>query len=169
MIGQQFGRLIVIEKAGKGRDRHILWKCKCECGAEVIVQSNHLRSGHTRSCGCLQVEGVSKKNYKHGFSRRQKRFRLYKIWTDMKKRCNNPNHRAFEHYGARGIKVCQEWEDSFMNFFRDMAESHDTHLAKYGTRDTTLDRIENDSGYSPSNCRWATRKIQSQNRRRSAS
>lgn len=169
MIGLRFGRLVVIEKAGKQKDRHILWKCKCDCGNEVVAQSSHLRSGHTRSCGCLQVESVVKKNYRHGCSSRSKRFRLYKIWTDMKKRCNNPNNWAFEHYGGRGIKVCSEWENSFANFYRDMAESHNAHLAKYGIKDTTLDRKDNDLGYSPSNCRWATRKIQSQNRRRSAS
>ena len=125
----------------------------CDCGKETIVYESNLGKC-TFSCGCLSRDKSKEHNSKHG----QSRTRLFTIWSGMRHRCRNPKLREYPDYGGRGIKVCKEWDDSF-EAFRDWAMSHGY------TEELTLDRIDNDGNYEPSNCRWITMKEQQANKR----
>jgi hypothetical protein len=153
LTGKRFERLIVTEFIGTLK-RNQVWRCICDCGNERDALKHHLLVGKAKSCGCHKPNYDSKKN------------RLYKIWTQMKARCNNHNHSQYKNYGGRGIEVCERWQ-SFEKFRDDLSESHDTHAAIYGVRNTTLERIDNDKGYNPENCKWATKKEQRRNCRQS--
>lgn len=147
--GRKYGRLKVIERvANKGEKA--AWKCECECGNETIVTTTALQSGNTKSCGCLLHERITK----HGMYKTK----LYKTWNNMISRCYCNSFRNFKNYGGRGITVCKEWKECFRNFA--------VWALSHGYSDElTLDRIDVNGNYEPSNCRWITNKEQQQNKR----
>jgi len=145
ITGQRFGRLVVLHKTRKRCCGHIIWLCKCVCGKLVEVLSSDLRSGRTKSCGCLWKEVMTI----HGDNRRGKISRLYSIWENMKSRCLNPKRLDYKYYGGRGIKICKEWKNSY-TIFKNWA------LANRYRDDLTIDRVDNNRGYCPENCHWVS-------------
>lgn len=136
-----------------GRYRR-MFLCQCDCGSEIICSLANLTSGNTSSCGCLKRELVSKNNSTH----HQSKTRLYKCWLRMRNRCYREENENYAYYGGRGIKVCDEWKDSYETFAKWATEN--------GYNDTlTIDRIDCDGNYSPDNCRWITQKEQTRNTR----
>lgn len=155
LTGKRFGHLLVVRRLPKQPNRPYRWRCKCDCGKTVSVRGDVLRYGFTKSCGCLRVSNGIKRgrdSFKHGDSFTSE----YSTWANMKDRCLNPNCQSFKNYGGRGITVCNRWLQ-YENFLADMGRKPSPAHS--------LDRINNDRGYSPSNCRWATQKEQTNNRR----
>ena len=155
---EKFDRLTALYYAGKTAGGHKLWHCICECGTEITVRASSLKNKDSKSCGCLQKEKAKtlalNMARKHGMSTSSE----YESWRKMKARCYNKNHPSFQYWGGRGISVCERWANSFENFLEDMGVKPSSKH--------TLDRINNDGNYEPSNCRWATGTEQRMNQRR---
>ena len=156
MTGQRFGRLVVVGRSGRvNKQGSPYWLCRCDCGGETATQAGHLRNGHTQSCGCHRRDRSIEANTTHGASHSPE----YLCWSAMKARCLNSNHDDYHLYGGRGITICDAWLNDFAAFRRDMGKRPAGH---------TVDRIDADGNYEPSNCRWARQITQVINRRRKA-
>lgn len=153
LVGQRFGRLTVISKAGAIGTSSMRWNCVCDCGNKTVVYGHFLKSGHTQSCGCLAFEAIGERSRKHGMVDT----RLYSIWHGMKKRCLDANDANYFRYGGRGICICAEWQSDFKNFA-------DWALNNGYTDELTIDRIDNDGNYCPENCRWVAPSVQCNNK-----
>lgn len=152
IVGKQFNHLKVLEFYGKNKHKKKLYKCLCtRCGNEKIMIGTAVKNGYTKSCGCLTKDRHPKK---HGMTGTL----IYNKWKGMKQRCYNPNYDFYNAYGGRGIKVCDEWKDDFMQFYKDMGD-----IPFEGAE---LDRINNDDDYKPSNCRWVNHEENANNRRK---
>lgn len=149
LTGQTFNRWYVEKQLDERlRNGSIFYQCKCSCGNQSSVESSALRKGRSKSCGCLQLEWATK----HSMWNCPE----YKTWVSMHQRCNNPNHTSYKDYGARGIKICDRWRNSFQHFYDDMG--------KRPSPNHTIDREDVNGNYELSNCRWATKKEQGRNK-----
>ena len=160
ITGQRFGRLTVLQRFGTSSQGTATWLCLCDCGKECVIEGAKMRKGNTRSCGCLHDEKARERRTTHGMSDT----RLYHVWKTMNPRCSNPNSNDYKDYGGRGITVCEEWQYSFPAFHAwAIANGYDENAPQ---SQCTIDRINNDRGYSPQNCRWVDQKTQCNNRNR---
>lgn len=162
LTGRKFNRLQVIKQADYklfGGRKRVAWSCLCDCGNTCAVIAHLLKSGRTKSCGCLKAEKIRERCIKHNESNG----RLYSVWIDMKKRCYNPKYKQYKDYGGRGIKVCDEWLHDFSAFKEfALANGYDS-TAKFG--ECTIDRINVNENYCPQNCRFVDMKTQNNNKR----
>jgi hypothetical protein len=151
LSGMRFGFLTAIKYAVSGI--HGKWLCRCDCGKEILVTTDNLTRGHSKSCGCQKGSLVTKSKTRHGKTHSQ----VYSAWRSMRSRCRNPNNQDYLNYGSRGITVCERWLESFENFYADMGDPP--------TKDYSIDRKNSNGNYDPDNCQWATELHQQNNKR----
>ncbi len=152
MTGGRFGRLTVLSRAETSQGKKARWVCQCDCGNTKTIDGYKLRTGHTQSCGCFHSEISAKMLTIHG----QSATPAHVSWRSMIQRCIDPNSTSYPRYGGRGITVCDRWLESFENFLSDMGERPEG---------CSLDRVDPDKNYEPSNCRWSTNEEQANNKR----
>lgn len=160
LIKREFGRLTVIEFKGVDKFNKTLWLCKCSCGNTKVIQGGHLTSKQSNSCGCLNREAILKKVTTHGFRYTQ----FYRIWLNMKNRCNNKNDNNYKYYGGRGIIHDPKW-NNFKNFFKDMYFKYLYAIKQLGVKKPSIERLNVNDNYCFENCCFIERKDQSKNRR----
>lgn len=168
LAGRRFGRLLVLERAEdhitKSGKRIKRWKCLCDCGNETIVRYGNLKNSKTNSCGCLHKEVVGGLNRKHGLS--GKCGRIYSLWKSIKYRCYCKTSRDYPNYGGRGIVMCDEWKEDFQSFYEwAISNGYVEEKTEKGVNILTIDRIDVDGNYEPSNCRFVTNSVQARNKR----
>lgn len=152
LTGKRFGRLTVVSRAENGKGGRARWLCRCDCGNKRVVYGYSLKSGNTRSCGCLRAETSKDKATTHGMSKTS----LFHVWWAMMERCTNKNSNSYKNYGGRGISVCDEWLDSATFFDWALSNGYEEGL--------TIERIDVNDGYKPSNCKWITKAEQARNK-----
>lgn len=159
--GKRFGRLTAIKFIEYRGDYLARWLFRCICGVKKVIYTSSVIRGKTTSCGCYQKERVRESCTVHGFTSHKKMDKFYRVWVNMRTRCENTTHHSYKWYGGKGIKV--QWK-TFEEFRYDMHESYRTHVNKFGEKQTTIDRIDTARDYCKMNCRWATWKEQSRNK-----
>ena len=153
MKGKRFGRYVVLRYVGENKAHESLWECKCDCGNIRVVPGVRLRKGGALSCGCYHRDEMVNRLTSHGLSES----RIYDIWKELKQRCTNESNIKYKYYGEKGITVCDEWANSFISFYNWSIEN--------GYNESlTIDRIDSNKGYNPSNCRWVSYKVQNNNK-----
>ena len=154
LTGQRFGRLTVVSRSENAKNGNSRWACKCSCGNNITTERSSLIQGKTRSCGCYQSDRTKEAHFKHGL----RHHKLYHVWAGLKDRCSNSKNKAYNHYGNRGITVCEEWREDYSKFYIWAIENG-------YAEDLTIDRIDNNKGYTPDNCQWVDMKTQANNKR----
>lgn len=161
--GERFGRLVVLSRAddyvAPNGKHHVQWLCQCDCGAQTVVDVCQLTGGKTLSCGCYKSDRCAEVHTTHG----GRQDRLYHVYSNMKNRCTNKNSDDYPYYGGRGIRICDEWMNDYAAFKKWAYENGYDENANHGV--CTIDRIDVDGNYEPSNCRWVGMDVQSRNRR----
>jgi hypothetical protein len=165
--GKRFGRLTVVERTDdaitKNGKRVVVYKCICDCGKEKNIRKCHLTNGSIVSCGCFHNEQLGNIRRKHGKSHKE---RLYSLWLNIKERCNNPNNVRYSSYGGRGIKICKEWSEDYVSFRNwCLNNGYREDIRESGRNELTIDRIDVNGNYEPSNCRFITNKENCLNKR----